>query len=89
MYLNLFEIGIFSEEPKPQVGMGMGDNPPPAAQYNFTEAEEEAIARWVESNSVLYNMKNKLYKNKALRRQLWEEKAAEYGVDCKYKKKVH
>lgn len=82
---------------KRQVGKGKGkgdkgkgkvqnDNPPPGAPYSFTEEQEEAIARWVESKKLLYDMKDKQYKDKALRRQLWEGKAAEYEVDCKYKK---
>ncbi|KAI9536946.1 hypothetical protein NQZ68_029074 [Dissostichus eleginoides] len=73
---------------KPEVGKGdkgkgkaQNENPPPGASYSFTEEQEEAIARWVESNKRLYNMKDKQYKDKALRRQLWEGKAAEYGVD--------
>ena len=39
----------------------------------------------MESKKLLYDMKDKQYKDKALRRQLWEGKATEYGVDCKYK----
>ncbi|KAI9535108.1 hypothetical protein NQZ68_007197 [Dissostichus eleginoides] len=73
---------------KPEVGKGdkgkgkaQHENPPPGASYSFTVAQEEAIARWVESNKLLYDMKDKQYKDKALRRQLWEGKAAEYGVD--------
>ncbi|KAI9536425.1 hypothetical protein NQZ68_033684 [Dissostichus eleginoides] len=72
---------------KPEVGKGdkgkgkaQKENPPPRASYSFTEAQEEAIARWVESNKLLYDM-NKQYKDKALRRHLWEGKAAEYGLD--------
>ena len=78
---------------KPQEGKGnkgkgnaQNENPPPAVPYSFTEAQEEAIAGWVESKKLLYDMKDKQYKDKALRRHLWEEKAAEYGVGCKYKK---
>lgn len=83
---------------KPKVGNGKGEkgkgkaqneNPPPGASYSFTEANEEVIARWVGSKKLLYDMKDKQYKDKALRRQLWEGKAAEYGVDCKYKQKLH
>ncbi|XP_033946341.1 claspin-like isoform X1 [Pseudochaenichthys georgianus] len=73
---------------KPEVGKGdkgkgkaQNENPPPGASYSFTEAQEEAIARWVQSNKLLYDMKDKQYKYKALRRQLWEGKAAENGVD--------
>ncbi|KAF3853839.1 hypothetical protein F7725_014527 [Dissostichus mawsoni] len=73
---------------KPEVGKGdkgkgkaQNENPPPGASYSFTVAQEEAIARWVESNKLLYDMKDKQYKDKALRRHLWEGKAAEYGVD--------
>ncbi|KAL3062596.1 hypothetical protein OYC64_002410 [Pagothenia borchgrevinki] len=73
---------------KPEVGKGdkgkgkaQNENPPPGASYSFTEAQEEAIAHWVESNKVLYDMKDKQYKDKALRRQLWEGKAAENGMD--------
>ena len=71
--------------PKPQVGMGKGNkgkgkaknvNPIPAAPHNFTEEQEEAIAVWLESKKLLYDMKNKQYKDKVLRRQHWEEKAA-------------
>ena len=102
MLLSFFPSGIFSDESastagksKPAVGKDKGDkgkakaqneNPSPAAPYSLTEAQEEAIARWLESKKLIYDMKHKQYKNKALRRQLWEEKAAEYGVDCKYKK---
>ncbi|KAI9546654.1 hypothetical protein NQZ68_024552 [Dissostichus eleginoides] len=73
---------------KPKVGKGdkgkgkgkaQKENPPPGVSYSFTEAQEEAIARWVESNKLLYDMKDKQYKDKALRRHLWEGKAAEYG----------
>ena len=79
---------------KPEVGKGKGDkgkgkvqneNPPPGAPNSFTEAQEEAIARWLESKKLLYDIKDKQYKDNALRRQLWEGKAAEYEVDCKYK----
>ncbi|KAK1905104.1 Nodulin-22 [Dissostichus eleginoides] len=62
-------------------GKAQKENPPPGASYSFTEAQEEAIARWLESNKLLYDMKDKQYKDKALRRQLWEGKAAEYGLD--------
>lgn len=67
-------------------GKTQDENPPPGAPYSFTETQEEAIARWLESKKLLYDMEDKQYKDKALRRQLWEGKAAEYGVDCKYKK---
>lgn len=79
---------------KSEVGKGKGDrgkskarneNPPPVAPYSFTEAQEEEIAHWIENKKLLYDMKDKQYKDKALRRQLWEGKAAEYGVDCKFK----
>ncbi|KAF3837946.1 hypothetical protein F7725_009714 [Dissostichus mawsoni] len=47
---------------KPKVGKGdkgkgkaQKENPPPGASYSFTEAQEEAIARWVESNKLLTN----------------------------------
>ncbi|XP_041374261.1 uncharacterized protein LOC121387305 [Gigantopelta aegis] len=75
---------------KPQVGKGKGDkgkgkaqneNLPPGAPYSFIEAQEEAIDRWVESKKLLYDMEDKQYKDEASRRQLWEGKAAEYGVD--------
>ncbi|PIK52574.1 hypothetical protein BSL78_10516 [Apostichopus japonicus] len=62
-------------------GKAQNENPPPGASYSFTETNEEVIARWVESKKLLYDMKDKQYKDKALRRQLWEGKAAEYGVD--------
>ena len=64
---------------KPQVVKGKGDkgkgkaqneNPPPGAPYSFTEAQEEAIARWMESKKLLYDMKDRKYKDRALRRQL-------------------
>ncbi|KAJ3606533.1 hypothetical protein NHX12_026054 [Muraenolepis orangiensis] len=68
---------------KPEVGKGdkgkgkaQNENPPPGASNSFTEAQDKAIARWVESKKLLYDMKDK---HKALRRQLWEGKAAEYG----------
>ncbi|XP_041362827.1 thyroid hormone receptor-associated protein 3-like [Gigantopelta aegis] len=57
---------------KPQVGKGKGDkgkgkaqneNPPPGAPYSFTKAQEEAIARWVVSKKLLYDMKDKQYKD--------------------------
>ena len=79
---------------KPQVGKGKGDkgkgksqkeNAPPIAPLCFTEDQEEEIACWVRSKKLLYDMKDRQYKDKALRRGLWEEKGAEYGVDCKYK----
>jgi len=54
--------------------------------YSFTEAQEEAIACWVKSKKLLYDIKDKQYKEKALKRHLWEGKAAEYRLDCKYKK---
>ncbi|KAI9515845.1 hypothetical protein NQZ68_022201 [Dissostichus eleginoides] len=45
---------------KPKVGKGdkgkgkaQKENPPPGASYSFTEAQEEAIARWVENHSIL------------------------------------
>ncbi|KAK1901843.1 Lysophospholipase NTE1 [Dissostichus eleginoides] len=75
---------------KPKVGKGdkgkgkgkaQKENPPPGVSYSFTEAQEEAIARWLESNKLLYDMKDKQYKDKALRRHRWEGKAAEYGLD--------
>ena len=34
---------------------------------------------------MLYDMKDKQYKDKTLRRKLWEEKASEYGVNCKFR----
>ncbi|KAF3842836.1 hypothetical protein F7725_001685 [Dissostichus mawsoni] len=61
---------------KPEVGKG--DKGKGKAQHENPPLEE-AIARWVESNKLLYDMKDKQYKDKALRRQLWEGKAAEYG----------
>lgn len=79
---------------KPEVGKGKGDkgkgkvqneNSSPGAPNSFTEAQEEAIARWLENKKLLYDIKDKQYKDNALRRQLWEGKATEYGVDCKYK----
>ncbi|KAK1881762.1 DNA mismatch repair protein MSH3 [Dissostichus eleginoides] len=62
-------------------GKAQNENPPPGASYSFTVAQKEAIARWVESNKLLYDMKDKQHKDKAVRRHLWEGKAAEYGVD--------
>lgn len=79
---------------KSQVGNGKGDkgkgkaqneNPHSSVPYSFTEEEEEGIARWIESNKLLYDMKDIQYKDKALRRKLWEGKAAEYELNCKYK----
>ena len=35
-------------------------------QYNFTEEEEREIARWIESNRLLYEINDKKYKDKAL-----------------------
>ena len=66
-------------------GKAHKDKRPPGASCSFTAEQEEAIARWLESEKLLYDMKDKQYKDKALRRQLWKEKAAEYGLDCKYK----
>ncbi|XP_071063116.1 uncharacterized protein [Pseudochaenichthys georgianus] len=70
---------------KPEVGKGdkgkgkaQKENPPPGVSYSFTEAQEEAIACWVKSKKLLYDMK---YKEKALKRHLWEGKAAEYRLD--------
>ena len=80
-------------KPKPQVGKGKGNkgkgktknvNPIPAALYNFTEEQEESIAVWLESKKLPYEMKDKQYKDKALRRQFWEEKTLYYVMDCKY-----
>ncbi|KAF3855700.1 hypothetical protein F7725_016423, partial [Dissostichus mawsoni] len=34
-------------------GKAQKENPPPGVSYSFTEAQEEAIARWVESNKLL------------------------------------
>ena len=79
---------------KPQVGKGKGDKgkgksqkekAPPIAPYSFTEEQEEELACWARSKKLPFNMKDRQYKDKALRRGLWEEKAAEYGVDCKNK----
>ena len=40
-------------------------------QYSFTEEEEREIARWIESNRLFYDMKDKKYNDKAFRRQLY------------------
>lgn len=88
IYLIWFPFGIFSDEldsislpagkskPKPQVGKGKvnkGKNKIPAAPYNLTEEHEEPIAVWLESKKLLYDMKDKQYKDKALRRQLLDK----------------
>ena len=72
---------------KPEVGKGdkgkgkaQNENPPPGAPYSFTEAQEEAIARWMESKKPLYDMKNKRYNDMALRRELFEGKAVRDGL---------
>ncbi|XP_071058452.1 uncharacterized protein [Pseudochaenichthys georgianus] len=51
---------------KPEVGKGdkgngkaQKENPPPGVSYSFTEAQEEAIACWVKSKKLLYDMKDK------------------------------
>ena len=76
----------------PEVGKGQGnkrkdqaqkDSLPTPAPYNFTEEEEEGIAAWIYQHLLLYDMCDRRYKDKGARRQMWEEKAAEYGIDCK------
>ncbi|KAI9542577.1 hypothetical protein NQZ68_019261 [Dissostichus eleginoides] len=62
-------------------GKAQKENPPPGVSYSFTEAQEEAIACWVKSKKLLYDIKDKQYKEKALKRHLWEGKAAEYRLD--------
>jgi hypothetical protein len=64
-------------------GKPRNENPIPCAPYSLTETQEEELALWLESKKLLYDMKDKQYKDKSLRRHLWEGKAAEYGLDCK------
>ncbi|VDI67259.1 Hypothetical predicted protein [Mytilus galloprovincialis] len=47
----------------------------------FYRAEEQEIAKWLETKKLLYDIEDKDYKQRALKRQLWETKAAEYGVN--------
>ncbi|KAF3835794.1 hypothetical protein F7725_028352 [Dissostichus mawsoni] len=85
--IHLLPLLVMSQPPLPSlqaspslVGKGKGkaqkENPPPGVSYSFTEAQEEAIACWVKSKKLLYDIKDKQYKEKALKRQ--EGKAAEY-----------
>ncbi|VDH96134.1 Hypothetical predicted protein [Mytilus galloprovincialis] len=70
---------------KPKIGKGKGKKgkqlEEPIVQCSFTEEEEQEIAKWLETKKLLYDIKDKDYKQKALKRQLWETKAAEYGVN--------
>ena len=82
-----------SARPQPEVGKGHGnkgkdkatkDSHPSPVPYNFTDEEEEVIAAWIRQNPLLYDMRDRRYKDKGTRRKMWEDKAAEYGIDCKY-----
>ena len=44
------------------------------------EQEEAQVLEWVEKHPCLWNLKNKDYKNKALKDRLWGDKATELGV---------
>ena len=44
------------------------------------EQEEAQVLEWVEKHPCLWNLKNKDYKNKALKDRLWGDKATELGI---------
>lgn len=58
-------------------GNDTSENPTSWEPSNLTEE----IAQWMEGKNLLYGMEDT--QDKALRRHLWEGKAAEYGMDCK------
>ena len=49
------------------------------------EQEEGQVLEWIAEHPCLWNLKNKDYKNKALKDRLWEEKAEELQYDGKFK----
>ena len=82
-----------SARPLPEVGKGHGnkgkdkapkESDPSPAPYNFMDEEEELIATWIRQNPLLYDMRDRRYKDKGSRRKMWEDKAAQYGIDCKF-----
>ncbi len=51
----------------------------------LTHEEEEDMAEWLQSNPCLYNKKLESYRKTAMKKRLWEEKAAEFAnVDVDY-----
>ena len=56
---------------------------PKRTAIHLTEEQEEDLAEWLRTNEFIFNKKRANYKNANLKKQMWEDKAAELEVDSK------
>lgn len=88
----LEDVPSLNESPQEQGGETEDDDitetelvskKPSRKGITFTEQEEEDLANWVKANPILYDKRNRDYKDKEKKWRLWNEKGKDHGCEGK------